>query len=196
MLGIQICNGLIRGLNSGRSGVISAAADVAKAAYEAAKAALEIHSPSRKFAELGMFVDKGFAKGIINCSSDVVDAVGSLGDDTVQLMQDVIKDISYNLDHSADFAPVIRPELDLSAIQNEKSKLNGMFENESIGIARNVSATFSGNVNANTEKVSEAPAATQNIIFNQTNNSPKNIDPYESYRLGRNFASQLKGALT
>jgi hypothetical protein len=39
-----------------------------------------------------------------------------------------------------------------------------------------------------------APTSNQTIIFNQTNNSPKNIDPYESYRLNRLAAEQLKGA--
>ena len=193
MLGTQICNGLISGLISGQSGVISAAVAVATAAYEAAKATLDIHSPSKKFEELGLFVDKGFANGIDNGTSTVVDATRAMADNTVQMMNEIIRNIASNVNNAPEFQPVIRPELDLTALQNGKARLAGMFNNPAYEMATNLTARMVASTVNSPDTTTTVPSSNQTIIFNQTNNSPKNIDPYESYRLTRLGAEQMKG---
>lgn len=192
-LGMHLCNGLIRGINEGRSGVIDAAVAMAVRAYKEVKDALEIHSPSKKFEELGLFVDKGFANGIDEGSGTVVDATRAMADNTVQMMNDIIRNIASHVNNAPEFQPVIRPELDLTALQNGKARIAGMFNNPAYEMATNLTTRMvASTVNAPDNTV-PVQSSNQTIIFNQTNNSPKNIDPYESYRLTRLGAEQMKG---
>lgn len=63
-LGSAIITGMTSGIFGGLSGVVSAARQVASRALSAAKSALGIHSPSKKFAELGKYSAQGFANGL------------------------------------------------------------------------------------------------------------------------------------
>ena len=57
--------GLVAGINAGRSGVISAMRSAARAAVDAAKSELQIHSPSKVFErEVGVMTMKGMGKGV------------------------------------------------------------------------------------------------------------------------------------
>ncbi len=62
--GGSLAEGLAEGILGGMSGVINATVAVARAAVAAAKSELEIHSPSRRFKEIGLMSDKGWAQGI------------------------------------------------------------------------------------------------------------------------------------
>ena len=74
-LGGRFSAGLASGIASGRSAVIAAAASVARAAISAAQSALQIHSPSRVTADFGEAFDRGFVKGMLTRSPEVVRAV-------------------------------------------------------------------------------------------------------------------------
>lgn len=192
-IGIQMMDGLEAGIWSGASSVISAAATVAANALKAAKDALGIHSPSREFMKIGMYSDMGMAKGFDMYSGLVTDSISKLGDDTIQMMQDVIQQLSYNLDHEMDMSPVIRPRLDLTEIQNRKNQLNGLFGDNTVALAHGISNGISGahNVNPVTSKPNQQTII--NNTFNQINNSPKSLDAYEVYRQTRNLLSMAGG---
>jgi hypothetical protein len=63
-IGSWIVKGLADGILGGAGSVISAMVNVAKSAIGAAKKALGIASPSKVFAELGVFTGEGFTQGI------------------------------------------------------------------------------------------------------------------------------------
>ena len=64
-IGVSAMNGLVAGINAGRSAVISAMRQAARAAVSAAKSELQIHSPSRVFRdEVGAMTMRGFGEGI------------------------------------------------------------------------------------------------------------------------------------
>lgn len=62
-VGRNVAAGLASGISAGQSQAISAAARMAAQALAAAKKELDIHSPSKAFAELGEFSSEGFAIG-------------------------------------------------------------------------------------------------------------------------------------
>lgn len=63
-IGRNIINGIIDGLGQLLPNLIEAAKGVARAAWDTAKGWLGIKSPSKKFAELGMYTAEGFAEGM------------------------------------------------------------------------------------------------------------------------------------
>lgn len=78
--GSQIGSGLAEGILSMTPFVSSAALELASAASGAVRKALDIHSPSRVFAEYGAFTAEGFAQGVRGSTGDAADAVEGLGD--------------------------------------------------------------------------------------------------------------------
>lgn len=90
-----------------------------------------ISSPSKVFAEMGMFLDLGLAKGINDHSDSAYDAAEGLGDDTAEGIEKsglskVLTDLNKSLESDFDNEVVIRPVLDLSEIQNGKNRLSNM----------------------------------------------------------------------
>lgn len=70
-LGTSIIDGLVNGITSGAERVIAAVKGVASSAIATAKSALGIGSPSKVFAELGMWSAEGFAGGMDAGAGDV-----------------------------------------------------------------------------------------------------------------------------
>jgi hypothetical protein len=147
-----------------------------------------------------MFYDntRGMALGLDDGKGLVLNSVDDLGYSVIDRMNNVISGISDSI--NGDFeniSPVISPRLDLENIQNGRSMIDRMFAGTSMNLS---SSILSDDINSNINQNNNEPNQPQNqqsnqtIIFNQTNNSPKNIDPYESYRLNRLAAEQLKGA--
>lgn len=62
-VGEDMMRGVAQGIRDGRSGVVNAVAAVIAAAVERAKDDLDIHSPSKVFAEIGGFMAQGLAEG-------------------------------------------------------------------------------------------------------------------------------------
>lgn len=73
-IGMDIINGIISGLSQLLPNLIEAAKNVARSALETAKGWLGISSPSKRFAELGMYSAEGFAEGLTDNSNLVADA--------------------------------------------------------------------------------------------------------------------------
>lgn len=68
-IGQAIIDGIVHGIEAGISAVLSAARDMAQRAIDAAMSALGAHSPSKEFAQLGMYADQGLAEGLIDNAS-------------------------------------------------------------------------------------------------------------------------------
>ena len=194
-IGYNISMGLAAGILAGQSAVIMAAIAVCTAAIQAAHQTLDEASPSKVFKQIGFFVSKGMAIGIENGTDEVTDSIDYVGNTAIDQMKSVIAGIAENVQNEFDgISPVITPRLDLTELQNGKSTMDRLLAAQtSANIASDISANLGGS-NAINQAQPMEPSNNQTIIFNQTNNSPKNIDPYESYRLNRLAAEQLKGA--
>lgn len=141
-IGSNIISGLVSGIKSGISSVASAISDVASSAVSKAKSALGIHSPSKVFAEIGMYSDKGLAKGLIKYSNVVTKAAGNVANNMIDVMNNSISKISVD---GLDSQPTIRPVFDMSSVEEGANAINSLFAKQqmvSLGIQNR------GNINA------------------------------------------------
>ena len=146
-VGADLIGGLIDGIWSGVSGVVSAIVDVAKRAISAGEEELDINSPSRVFKKMGMYCDEGLAQGISKYAGRVTDATSDLGKDTIDELRRVLSNIDFD-DPDSD-GPTIRPVLDLTDVNNGVDQMNGLFKNQrlAVGLA-GVGDLSTNNINA------------------------------------------------
>lgn len=200
--GEEIATFLLRGLKRGleneenQKGPLSAIGGLCKKIIDKAKNIFDENSPSKVFEEIGGYLDEGMAVGINKRTGSVIASVSELGDSTIQMMNDIIKNISEDIDGSPEFQPVIRPELDLTSLQNGKSQIDGLLGNPAYQMASGIRPSTSNRGFDYSAIPNTKPTTVQNFIVNQTNNSPKNLDPYETYRQTRNALTMMKGAKT
>jgi len=77
-LASALVDGLVNGITSRVQRVVDAVKGLGKAATNALKSALDIHSPSRAFARLGMQIPRGLAQGVDSETPAVESAVGDM----------------------------------------------------------------------------------------------------------------------
>ena len=191
-IGAQICNGLASGISSNSSVVINAAQSVANNAYQAAKDALGIHSPSRKFGEIGKYSMLGFANAISRYTPLAENAAVEAGDQAVFGMHHALSLLSELLSGDIDFDPVIRPVIDMSDVDDKARRIDAMFS-RSQAISIGTSMAESGRAIQNGERVA---AGESRVQFIQNNYSPKALSRVEIYRQTRNQFSVMKEALS
>lgn len=141
-IGSNIIDGLVSGIKSGISSVGTAISDLVSSAVGKAKKLLGIHSPSRVFAEIGMYSDKGLAKGLIKYSNIVTKAAGNVANNMIDVMNNSISKISVD---GLDSQPTIRPVFDMSSVEEGANAINSLFDKQqmvSLGIQNG------GNINA------------------------------------------------
>ena len=130
-VGSDLIGGLKSGMETTGASIKNTVETVAGNVTDWFKNVFGIKSPSKVFAEMGMFLDLGLAKGIEDHTDSAYDAAKGLGDDTVEGMEKsglskVLSDLNKSLESDFDNEIVIRPVLDLSEIQNGKNKLSNM----------------------------------------------------------------------
>ena len=200
-IGEMIDAGMIEGINSNRSGVISAAVQTATDSYEASKKALGVHSPSKLFRELGMYIDMGFANGIRDYSNLSDDQSEKMGNSAIKTMQDTISAMGKKIsgEDIINTDPVIRPTLDMSSLNASADELNSLFNDKQIAIQQ--TAEDSQNdlqtqmQNAFTAALSASDLDKRQVAFTQNNYSPKSLDRLEIYRQTKNEFALAKEAL-
>lgn len=198
-IGSNIISGLVSGIKSGISNVASAIADVASSAVSQAKGALGIHSPSRVFAEIGMYSDKGLAKGLIKYSNVVTKAAGNVANNMIDVMNNSISKISVD---GLDSQPTIRPVFDMSSVEEGANAINSLFAKQqmvSLGIQNrgNINAISNamrgGQVVATNDDVVHAIDSLKKVISGNTGNS-YTIDGI-TYDDGSNISNAVKSII-
>lgn len=81
----QIVDGMINGLHEEWGRLIADVEGLSAMLPESVRRVLGIHSPSRVFAELGMYTAQGFAVGLDSGTSQITDAMGAMTAPTVDL---------------------------------------------------------------------------------------------------------------
>lgn len=198
-IGSNIISGLVSGIKSGISNVASAIADVASSAVSQAKGALGIHSPSKVFAEIGMYSDKGLAKGLIKYSNVVTKAAGNVANNMIDVMNNSISKISVD---GLDSQPTIRPVFDMSSVEEGANAINSLFAKQqmvSLGIQNrgNINAISNamrgGQVVATNDDVVHAIDSLKKVISGNTGNS-YTIDGI-TYDDGSNISNAVKSII-
>jgi len=191
--GGQLIAGLKEGLETGGENIREAVETVAGNVVDWFKNIFGIKSPSRVFAEMGMYLDLGLAKGIDDHSDKAADAAEGLADDTADGFEKaglskVLSDLNSSLESDFDGEVVLRPVLDLSEIQNGKDQLYSMMddmESYSITGSNNLAKRTRDEINSKQtvtkdSKVANAndenaPVEVMNNTFNITGSDPKAI---------------------
>lgn len=198
-IGSNIIDGLVSGIKSGISSVASAISDVASSAVSKAKSALGIHSPSKVFAEIGMYSDKGLAKGLIKYSNVVTKAAGNVANNMIDVMNNSISKISVD---GLDSQPTIRPVFDMSSVEEGANAINSLFDKQqmvSLGIQNG------GNINAISNAMKYGKVTTTNDdLISAINDLKRAINGYSgneyningiTYDDGSNISNAVKSII-
>ena len=185
--------GFVKGIEDNIYYAAMSAAKMAREALAAANEAFDINSPSRAFAEIGMYAAQGLAKGLNENSYLSNLAATSIGEQAIDKLRNTIRYISEVVDSEIDSQPTIRPVLDLSDVKSKASRLNTMFSNS---LAMEVGAGMSKTNNIGDSQNGVSNAASGNTYqFTQNNYSPKALSRAEIYRQTKNQFAAMKGAL-
>lgn len=200
-VGLAVSAGMAVGIRSGASMAISAAAQVAAEALAAAKAELDINSPSRKFEEVGMWSDKGLAKGFLKNKGVVTDASAEVAGSAMSTLRNAMSSINEAVFSHLDDSPTIKPILDLSGVAKEASSLGALLGAPALataGIYADVSRVDSEIRQTREEREKPNPltddreASVTNIT--QNNYSPKTLSASELYRNTKSLVATAKEA--
>lgn len=198
-IGSNIIDGLVSGIKSGISSVGTAISDLVSSAVGKAKKLLGIHSPSRVFAEIGMYSDKGLAKGLIKYSNVVTKAAGNVANNMIDVMNNSISKISVD---GLDSQPTIRPVFDMSSVEEGVDTINGLFAKQqmvSLGIQNR------GNINAISNAMKYGKVTTTNDdLISAINDLKRAINGYSgneyningiTYDDGSNISNAVKSII-
>ena len=191
--GSYVIAGFVKGMKDAKMDAITAASNIALEAYRAACDALDVHSPSKKFAWIGMQTDKGLAEGMLKYGQVAKEAAKRTASETVNAAQNSIYGIRGMFD-GIDLTPIIRPIVDLDAVKNGVAQLNGMTTGMNTGLRLDTAYAYvssaaasmdakKANENQNgLEKVAnelkalrDNPPVTMNNKFDITNPDPEAV---------------------
>ncbi len=138
--GQAIVAGMSNGVGTGKT-FIDKMKEVAINAVNAVKDVLEIHSPSRVFAEIGMFMDEGIVVGLTKYSDRVSQASENVGRESISAISSSISRISDVINSDIDVEPTITPVIDLTNVRNGIGMINGAFgANRSMNLGMAIAA--------------------------------------------------------
>ena len=138
IIGTQICNGVIKGIEEGQSAVSITAANMAIAAYNAAMAAIDAHSPSRLFANMGGFIAAGLSMGIENGTGTVIGSSEAMANGAIQSASGIIGMMGQMLNDDLDANPTISPVLDLTGFNAGVGQMQNALDNNGMTIDTSV----------------------------------------------------------
>jgi hypothetical protein len=196
-IGANAIAGFIQGIKDGISGVIGAVQNIGSSALIALKRTLNIKSPSKAFAEIGMYADQGFAEGVMKYAGLVDSATANLGNRAINGLSSVISNISDAISGNVDMNPTIRPVVDLTDITKGGLAIDKLLSSKTVNLSSSSGILSSisngiGSQNGSSELASTVKSGTQtqSVSFTQNNYSPTALSRIEIYRQTRN---QLKG---
>ena len=182
-IGVQIANGMARGITSNTPVIESAARRAATKALNAAKNTLDVRSPSRRAEkELGLQFDLGWAKGIDGGVKHIVSSVRNAASSSLTALDASYSDPSISL--FDDLTPVISPVLDLTDVERQAGRLGRYFNdvNGSVSLQAGHAATLSAGQSNATGLIGDAASGSTQYTYTQTINSPKAVSNAEIFR--------------
>ena len=197
-MAIAIVKGLIKGLNGAAKEVANQAVKLVKDAWNAAKDFLGIHSPSKKFEEIGQFSAEGLSLGFDKNASTAVNSAETLGNLALQAMRESLSQLSDLVDTNFELTPTITPVLDMSNVTKGAAQLDSLLNTKPVPINTSYSSAKQAadgfNDNQQTQADNSQPSG-DTYNFTQNNTSPKALSTAEIYRQTKNQLSTAKGGL-
>jgi tape measure domain-containing protein len=201
-----IIDGISKAIEQGGKDLQYAGERIGNALIKGARNALGIHSPARAFSDDIMpkvfdGVDSGTDKNLFRAEDNGAAIGAAITDGAVEGVKNAMAGISGAFDTNSIGTPVIRPVIDLTAIEEGANRINGLMPSPTLSI--NTSSDTATSValqeQANNARLSlEADPDLKTgttVNFTQNNNSPKALSTAEVYRQTQNQLSTLKGDL-
>lgn len=124
-IGAAIVNGIKNGIEKAKEWLTNSAVNVVESVKEKIKDKMEIHSPSRVFAEIGEYMGLGLVQGINDIKGTVLNSASELGEDSIDAISDSINRATGIIDDDiGQFT--ITPVLDLSNIEDGASRIGSL----------------------------------------------------------------------
>ena len=200
--GEDMIKGLIEGIKNMASGVWKAAKDVAKGALDSVKKFFGINSPSKAFAEIGMYADEGLAGGLKKFGGLVATEAKNVGTTAMDSLKSAVSHISDVISGDLDMTPTIRPVLDLTDIVSGAKTIGSLIDkNQGITVTSANNKVSSINQGIQTDRgittsTNGQPAQGKAFSFVQNNYSPAALSRLEIYRQTKNQFSAMKRMVT
>ena len=134
-VGSDYVRGFAQGIWNRKWEVDEAANAVGESVVRRTRNTLQIQSPSKVGAEIGMYWDKGLAIGIYKHSDLIEKASDAVATTPIASMRNALDKLSDIITNDIDTDPVIRPVLDLSNIKAGTREMASMFENQNGAVA-------------------------------------------------------------
>lgn len=195
--GADLVIGLANGIRDYIGDVVSAATDLATSALTTIEDILDMHSPSKELAKLGMYADIGFANGIKRFSNVVLGSITDLGENAIVGFSNVVNRISDVIDSDMDITPTITPVIDMTDIERGSNDIKRLFGDDgfspsvSVSKAKSISVDKAPHINSDGGSTNDS---VKEITFIQHNNSPKALSPIEIYRQTNNQLRTIRGS--
>jgi hypothetical protein len=200
-LGRAMIDGVVNGLKNNISKAVDKVKDIGKSMLNGLKKILGIHSPSKKFRELGEYSGEGLILGLKGMTSGVTNATKGIGKAAVNTLSDAVSGIADVVSNDIDSTPTIRPVIDLSDVESGEKKLSKMLsKTKTITVDSATTRAASVAHSMSPEEVNgETTPTNQNggtvFTFTQNNYSPKALSKVDIYRQTKNQISMAKEAI-
>ena len=138
--GKDMMAGFIEGVKAKFTAIKDAAVNAISGAVDGVKSFLGIASPSKLFAEIGMFADEGLAKGLTKYAHVAAEASVGLGKKVVSGMKtsmlnnDIASAFRNSVFDDDDWNPTVKPVLDLTNVQNGAGRIGNLLGSQSISL--------------------------------------------------------------
>lgn len=143
-LGSDAIKGFARGMSKSQYLATDKGRAIAKAVEKAIRDELDINSPSKVMAEVGMGVPEGLALGIDKFSNLATRSAKSMASDTIGTVTSSISKISDMVNNGIDAQPTIRPVMDLTDVEAGASRIGGLLNtSSSLGVVANANSVSS-----------------------------------------------------
>jgi tape measure domain-containing protein len=196
--GVNAAQGLVDGLKSQQGAIKQQMVDIAKAMVKAIKKALKIKSPSKIFADVGLFTNKGLALGLRDNTKLSVAGAQFMADKTLGVISKTLSNVGTDLSSDVNLSPVIAPVLDLAQFRRDANGISSAMTSQKLaaGVSLQQASSIVMSKAAAEALTVSSDAQVKEIKFEQNNYSPTALSPSEIYRNTRSQLAMAQEALS
>lgn len=155
------------------------------------------HSPSKVFMKIGDNVAEGFTIGMTRGFGKSANAAAVGGEAVINSMSNTISRISDSLGELGEFNPTITPVLDLTKVQLEATKIDGLMKISAITpqVSTQTANQIATTTSLGTQDAAVTAPTLQEVKFEQNNYSPEALSVNDIYRNTKNQIALAKEEL-
>jgi len=190
-IGVNMVQGIKKGVEKEAPALEKTIKSLGHSTVGTMRNTLEIHSPSRKFQEIGKFSIEGMINGIKAMGGSLIDTTSTAGNDVIDAMKSTMTKIRDIIDGDMDMSPVITPVLDTSQFDMDKTKFANTLDMTGLSDRAPIDPKDYRDPDPN---ASDGGGNTY-VEFKQYNSSPKALNRLEIFRQTNNQINSAVGVI-